>query len=327
MQSFPSTLDHTFHPLLVARCEPIARGIQLFELRHPQGKPLPEFTPGSHLQVKTPSGQLRQYSLCNDPEERDRYVIAVKREDQGRGGSISMVDQLKDGDMLEVGKVENLFALDPRARSLVLIAGGIGITPLLSMVRQLKAEGERKFRLYYLARDPESTAFLAELSSPELKALVNVHHDGGDPGQAYDLWPVLEKPGALTGTHVYCCGPKGLMDAVRDMTGHWPASSVHFESFGGDTKVHADDQPFTVQLARSGLRLQVPVGRSILEVAREQGIQVPSSCESGTCGTCKTRMLEGEADHRDLVLLDEEKSDHIMVCVSRARSGELVLDL
>lgn len=317
----------SFHPLLVTRAEPAAQGIQLFELRHPDGSTLPAFTPGAHLKIKTPSGHLRQYSLSNDPEERDRYVIAVKREAQGRGGSISMADQVKVGDLLEVGEIENLFELDERARSFVLVAGGIGITPMLAMARHLLAEGERKFKLYYLSRDAQTTAFLEDIANSDLKPHVIVHHDGGDPSNSYDLWPVLEKPGTLTGQHVYCCGPRGLMDAVRDMTGHWPSSAVHFESFGGDTKVHADDQPFSVHLARSGLTLEVPVGRSILEIAREHGVQAASSCESGTCGTCKTALLSGDADHRDMVLLDEEKTEHIMICVSRAKSAELTVDL
>ena len=319
--------DTSFSPLLVTRSEPAAQGIQLFEFRHPEGSPLPAFTPGAHVKVKTPSGHTRQYSLCNAPDETDRYVIAVKREAQGRGGSMSMVDQLKVGDSVEVGEVENLFELDERARSFILVAGGIGITPLLAMARSLLAEGERKFKLYYLTRDADSTAFLDEILTSDLKSHVVIHHDKGDPSNSYDLWPALEKPGTLTGQHVYCCGPRGLMDAVRDMTGHWPSSTVHFESFGGDTKIHADDQAFTVRLAKSGMDLEVPVGRSILEVAREHGIHAASSCESGTCGTCKTALLEGEADHRDMVLLDEEKSSHIMICVSRAKAGRLVIDL
>lgn len=321
------TQDTHFSRLTVTRSERAAQGIQLFEFRHPEGSALPGFTPGAHIRVRTPSGQTRQYSLCNAPDETDRYIIAVKREAQGRGGSISMVDQLKVGDSVEVGAVENLFELDDRARSFILVAGGIGITPLLAMARSLLAEGERKFKLYYLTRDAESTAFLDEILTSELKAHVVVHHDGGDPANSYDLWSALEKPGTLTGLHLYCCGPRGLMDAVRDMSGHWPSSTVHFESFGGDTKVHADDQAFAVRLARSELTLEVPVGRSILEVAREHGINVASSCESGTCGTCKTGLLEGEADHRDMVLLDEEKANHIMICVSRAKAGHLVIDL
>ena len=311
--------------LQVTEAAPAARGIQAFELRHPQGLPLLPFTAGSHLRVKTPAGMLRQYSLCNDPAETDRYRIAVKREDNGRGGSASMVDQLRAGDLLEVGEPENQFALEERASRFLLIAGGIGITPMLSMAYQLNAEG-RPYQLIYLSRDAQSTAFLEELRGPAFAGKVKVHHDQGDPAQALDLWPLLEKPGSTTGLHLYCCGPAGLMDAVRDMSGHWPASAVHFESFGVDTRAQADDQPFEVRVKSSGQRLTVPVGSTVLQVLREHGITVPSSCESGTCGSCKTGLLEGQADHRDLVLMDDEKASQIMVCVSRGQ-GSLLLDL
>lgn len=313
--------------LRVVRSEPAARGIQCFELRHPDGANLPPFTAGAHIRLRTPSGALRQYSLSNDPAERDRYVIAVKREAQGRGGSRSLVDEVRAGQSIEVGEPENLFALDPKSRSFLLIAGGIGITPMMAMARHLLAEGDRSFKLIVLTRDADSTAFLDELRGPDFAPHVTVHHDQGNPAQAFDLWPLLEKAGTATGRHVYCCGPTPLMDAVRDMTGHWPSSAVHFESFGADTKPHADDQPFVVMLQQQGRTVTVPVGRSILEALRDVGVQVPSSCESGTCGSCKTRLLDGEADHRDLVLMDDEKADHIMVCVSRARSPTLVLDL
>lgn len=313
--------------LRIAHTEPAARGIQRIELRHPQGDLLPPFTAGAHIPVRTSGGAMRQYSLCNSPAETDRYVIAVKREENGRGGSRSLVDAAQPGLMLDVGEPENLFELDPKASSFVLIAGGIGITPMMAMARHLVSEDGRPFKLYYLTRDAEGSAFLDELCAQPFAPSVVVHHDGGDPANAYDLWPVLEKPGSTRGRHVYCCGPTPLMDAVRDMSGHWPTSAVHFESFGADTLPHADDQPFEVQLQRSGVRYTVPVGRSILDTLREHGVEVASSCESGTCGSCKTRLLEGEADHRDLVLLPEERARRIMVCVSRAKTPCLVLDL
>ena len=319
--------DPTFMKLAVARAEPAARGIQRFELTAPDGGELPPFTAGAHIRVQTPLGVTRQYSLSNHPDERHRYVIAVKREHDGRGGSMSLVDGVQAGQTVDVGLPENLFELDAKARSFVLIAGGIGITPMMAMARQLSSEGDRPFKLYYLTRDAEGTAFLQDIHDSDFASSVVVHHDQGDPSNGFDLWPVLEKPGAAAGRHVYCCGPKALMDAVRDMTGHWPSSNVHFESFGGDTKPHADDQAFSVQLEKDGRSFVVPVGKSILDTLRAEGVHVPSSCESGTCGSCKTRLLGGEADHRDLVLLDEEKGDHIMVCVSRAKSPCLVLDL
>ena len=311
--------------LQITEARALAEGIQGFELRHPQGLPLQAFSAGAHLRVKTPAGMLRQYSLCNDPAETDRYRIAVKREAQGRGGSASMVDQLRPGDLIEVGAPQNQFALDERASRLLLIAGGIGITPLLSMAYQLNGEG-RPYQLIYLSRDAASTAFLQELGGPEFAGKVKIHHDQGNPEQALDLWPLLEKPGSTSGLHLYCCGPAGLMDAVRDMSGHWPASAVHFESFGVDTRARSEDQAFEVRVRSSGQQLTIPVGSSILQVLRDAGITVPSSCESGTCGSCKTGLLEGQADHRDLVLLDEEKASQIMVCVSRGQ-GSLLLDL
>lgn len=312
-------------PLRVAHRQAVASDIHLFELRHPDGAELPAFTAGAHIPVQTPCGAMRQYSLCNAPQDSHCYQIAVKREAAGRGGSASMVDALQVGDLLNVGAPENLFPLDERASRFILIAGGIGITPMLAMARQLLHE-QRPWRLYYLSRTPEHTAFLDVLQSGDLAPHVKIHHDHGDPQKGFDLWPVLEKPGSPAGAHVYCCGPTGLMDAVRDMTGHWPGSTVHFESFGSGHSTRDDDRTFSVHFSRSGQQLQVPAGQTILDIARQHGIHIPSSCESGSCGSCKTRLLSGEADHRDLVLLPEEKAQWIMPCVSRALGDQLSLD-
>ena len=309
-------------PLTVTRAEWAAEDIRLFELRDPAGGDLPEFTPGAHLSIATPGGIVRKYSLCNDPAERDRYVIAVKREANGRGGSLAMTDRLNAGDTLFVSAPRNDFPLVPSPAGYTLIAGGIGITPLLSMARHLKATGGR-FRLYYLTRSPETTAFRAELTSPQFRGIATIHHDGGEPANAFDLWPALEKPRG----HVYCCGPRGLMDAVRDMTGHWSSAAVHFEAFQDAAVAQPDDRAFAVEIKATGQRIDVPVGTSILDALRAAGHTVPSSCESGTCGSCKTRLVSGDVDHRDLVLADYEKGANIMVCVSRARSGDIVIDL
>jgi phthalate 4,5-dioxygenase reductase subunit len=313
------------HPLRVTRKQAIARDIHLFELCHPDGDPLPPFTAGAHLPIQVPGGAMRQYSLCNDPQETNRYQIAVKRDESGRGGSRRLVDEVDVGGTLMVGAPENLFGLSDKAKSFILVAGGIGITPMMAMVRSLQAEGLRKFKLYYFSRDAEGSAFLDELAADDLGGQVVVHHDHGDPARSFDLWKIFEK--VASGTHVYCCGPKGLMDSVRDMTGHWPDSAIHFESFGADTKPHADDKPFEVVLQRSGQRVEVGARQTILDALRAVQVTVPSSCESGTCGSCKVGLLEGEADHRDLVLMPEEKADHVMVCVSRAKGDRLVLDL
>ncbi|MBV7484848.1 PDR/VanB family oxidoreductase [Bordetella sp. BOR01] len=311
-------------PLRIASIVDAADGIRSFELRPARGGELPPFTPGSHIKVQVPNGELRKYSLCNDAAERDRYVITVKRDAQGRGGSISLVDLASVGDTLPTSLPDNAFALVDNPGSLIFIAGGIGITPILSMIRSLGEPPTVPWKLYYLSQAPAGTAFLDELGNPALKASVRIHHDHGDPAQSLDLWPVLEKPNR---GHVYCCGPRGLMEAVRDMSGHWSPGRIHFESFLEGGARQPDDQPFTVALARSGGELQVPVGKSILSVLLEAGVRVGHSCESGTCGSCRTGLLAGTADHRDMVLLPDEQDSQVMVCVSRASCEKLVLDL
>jgi phthalate 4,5-dioxygenase reductase subunit len=308
--------------VVVSEASRIADDIFLFELRHRHGADLPEFTAGSHIALRVPNGLERKYSLCNDPAERDCYAIAVKREADGRGGSLSLVDGIKPGDELLITPPHNDFGLVKSPAGYLFIAGGIGITPILSMVRHLKSSGTGRFKLYYCARSPGTTAFGDALGGPQFRGQVTIHHDRGDPAQALDLWPLLERPKG----HLYCCGPRSMMQAVRDMTGHWLPSSVHFEAFAEPPKRSPQDLPFRVRLMRSGDVVDVPVGVTILEVLRARGLVVPSSCESGTCGTCRTKLLGGEADHRDLVLTESERADNIMLCVSRARSGELQID-
>ena len=290
---FAVSSEPAFFNLDVVRKERVATGIDLFELRLPAGvmaRELPAFTPGAHLTVEVPAGMRRNYSLCSDPAERSFYQIAVKRD----------------------------------AAEFLFIAGGIGITPILAMVRHLQSQGGPEFKLIYCTRDADSTAFIDELSRPALAGRVQIHHDQGDIAQALDLWPVFETP---KNCHVYCCGPRGLMDAVADMSGHWPSGRIHFESFGVDAAADAANTAFSVRLSRSGQTVAVAANQSILDALRAGGLRVPSSCESGTCGTCRTRLLAGEAEHRDMVLSPDEQADHIMVCVSRAKSAELVLDL
>lgn len=310
--------------LRIANAAEVAQGIRSFELVQIDGSELPAFTPGSHVKVQVPNGAIRKYSLCNDPNDRSRYVIAVKRDENGQGGSVSLVDDAQVGDILRVSFPDNAFPLTESAPRYIFIAGGIGITPILSMVRSFGELPPAPWKLYYFSRSPETTAFADALSAPELRGHVHIHHDYGDPSQSFDLWPVLERP---NGAHIYCCGPRGLMDTVRDMSGHWPHANVHFESFNDGAKPRPDDKPFTVRLAKSNQTFEVPVGKSILTVLREGGCNVPSSCESGTCGSCRTTLISGGADHRDMVLMPEEMESQIMVCVSRANSDELVLDL
>jgi phthalate 4,5-dioxygenase reductase subunit len=293
-------------------------------LQSPEGAALPLFTPGAHILVETPSGSRRSYSLCGDPANTQTWKIAVKRDANGRGGSVSLVDGMHAGDLLMASPWSNLFELETKASEFIFIAGGIGITPILSMMRYLRGQGRTDFKLFYCTRDKPSTAFLEELDEAGMAEHVTVHHDHGDLSQALDLWPIFERPNKA---HVYCCGPQGLMDSVRDMTGHWPSEQIHFESFGAAAVDAANNQPFDVVLKKTGERITVPAHQSILETLRACGHHVPSSCESGACGCCRTSLISGEADHRDMVLTPEEHSHQIMVCVSRAKSNELVLDL
>jgi phthalate 4,5-dioxygenase reductase subunit len=308
--------------LRVTRNDAIADGINLFEFRDAGGSELPQFSAGAHIAIHVPNGMLRKYSLCNDPAERDRYQVAVKREVNGRGGSCSLTDDVKAGDELTVVAPVNDFGLPPRAQDFLFIAGGIGVTPMMAMIRQVIAEGKR-FRLFYCTRSPETTAFLEELSAPQFKDMVMIHYDQGDPSRSLDLRPILAE--RKNREHLYCCGPRPLMEAVRAMTDHWSPTAVHFEAFSEAETHKPDDKPFKVRLARSGTVLDVSTSTTILEVLREHGLEVPSSCETGTCGTCRTKLLAGEADHRDLVLAEHERKDTIMICVSRARGDEITI--
>jgi phthalate 4,5-dioxygenase reductase subunit len=217
----------------------------------------------------------------------------------------------------------NDFGLPPRAQDFLFIAGGIGITPIMAMIREVLRQGKR-FRLFYCSRSPETTAFLDELSAPEFKDQVTIHYDQGDPARSLDLKPVLAE--RKNREHLYCCGPRPLMEAVRNMTDHWSSTAVHFEAFSEAETHKPTDKPFKLRLARSGEVLDVPTTKTILEILRDRGLEVPSSCETGTCGTCRTKLIAGEADHRDLVLAEHERADTVMICVSRAKSDEITID-
>src|SRR5262245_48032156 len=234
--------------LRVTRAALIAEDIRLFELRRSNSAELPEFTASSHVVVRTPHGALRKFSLCNDPAERDCYVLAVKREATGRGGSLSLVDGTRVGDELFVSAPCNNFGLVRSTGGYVFIAGGIGIAPIVSMIRHLTTSGAGKFRLVYCTRTPDATAFREDLCAPEFRGKVKIHHDQGNPSRSLDLWTILEQP---KGQHVYCCGPRSMMQAVRDMTGHWSSAAVHFEAFTEPLRNASDDRAFTVRLARS----------------------------------------------------------------------------
>ncbi|GMU02484.1 PDR/VanB family oxidoreductase [Corallococcus caeni] len=316
--------------LRVARITREAEGIQSYELVSQDGGALPEFEAGAHLDVQVPGlNGMRQYSLCNDPGETHRYVIAVQRDANGRGGSKAMHDHVHEGDVLTVSEPINDFPL-LYGRSYVLIAGGIGITPLLAMARLLERTGAQ-WVLHYCARDADRTAFRELLSTPSFAGRVHLHHDGGDPTKGLDVRALLATRGP--GTRLYCCGPAGLMKAVREAAAlhKWPWEKVHFEAFTaeGTSATHATaEEDFEVALKSTGQVLRVPAGKTVLNVLRTHGVKVESDCEAGSCGTCVTRVCEGTPDHRDTFFQQESAGDaRMLVCVSRARSKRLVLDL
>jgi len=307
--------------MTVAARRDLTSDIAEFTLQPEEGAALPPFTPGAHVTVRTPAGAMRRYSLMGDGENPEVYRIAVKREAESRGGSVSMHEDATEGTELLVEPPENDFEL-VEAPEYLLIAGGIGITPIYAMAEALDSRG-KPFRLIYLTRAPEETAYAEELRAAFGDRL-ELHHDEGKEENFYDFWDDFETP---TKAHVYCCGPAPLMEEVEAVSGHWPEDAIHFEDFKPVEVVRADDTPFEVELARSGGTVTVPEDRSILEALRDAGHATVSSCESGTCGTCRTGLVSGEVDHRDMVLTAEEKADNIMICVSRAKEGRLVLDL
>jgi vanillate O-demethylase ferredoxin subunit len=304
-----------------------AQDIASFELARTDGAPLPGFSAGSHIDVRIPGGLTRQYSLCNDSGESHRYRIAVLRDAASRGGSAGMHDAVHEGDTLHISEPRNHFPLQHAQRSL-LFAGGIGVTPLLCMAQRLAAIGA-DFALHYCTRSPERTAFQGEIAASAFASRVHFHHDSGPPSQKLNLQRLLGHPEA--GTHLYVCGPTGFIDhVVGTARSHgWPGEQIHLEYFGAAAQDHSADGAFEVRLASSGKCYPVAAGQTVVQALHAQGVEIMTSCEQGVCGTCITRVLEGEPDHRDLYFTAEEKdrNDQFTPCCSRAKSRLLVLDL
>ncbi|HEV2552011.1 MAG TPA: PDR/VanB family oxidoreductase [Stellaceae bacterium] len=316
--------------LVVSDIRALTPAIKRFELRGRDGGALPPFTAGAHIDVAVtlPNGApgSRSYSLVNSPIGRDRYEIAVLREPQGSGGSAFMHERVQIGDRLAASAPRNDFPLAGEAREHWLIAGGIGITPILAMARVLAASGQ-PFALHYCARSPETMVYREEIAALAGDR-ARFYFDGGDPARGLDVGALLAAP--MPGRHVYVCGPRGMIDAVltRCQRSQWPRDQVHFELFT-PAKAEAGDQAFEVVLARSGRSVRVAAGKTILETLLEVGEEPLSDCRRGECGVCVTEVLAGEPLHRDYYLTDSEKAagKSMCICVSRARGAKLVLDL
>ena len=292
------------------------------------GSALPAFAAGAHVDVHLPGGLVRQYSLCNDPAETHRYQLGVLRDAASRGGSAAVHDSLQVGQSLTISAPKNHFGLAHGARRHLLLAGGIGITPLLCMAERLANTGA-DFALHHCTRSLVRTPFVQRIRTSAFANRVHWHHDDGDAAQKIDLAALLGTP--HDGEHVYVCGPQGFMDAVLGTAraAGWPADQLHSEAFGAAPVQHDGDAAFEVQLASSGRVVLVPAGQTVLQALAAAGVEVLSSCEQGVCGTCLTRVLDGQPDHRDQYLTPEEQAacDQFLPCCSRARSPRLVLDL
>lgn len=303
--------------------------IRRFVLEGGDGGELPPMTPGSHIDIHLAPGLVRQYSICNGPDDRDGYVIAVKRELQSRGGS-SRMHGLVAGDFLEIGLPRNNFPLAEDAQRHLLIAGGIGITPLFSMARHVAARGG-SFLLHYFVRSPQHVAFRNMLGTKELSSSVTIHAGLDAVATGDRLAELLAVPDG--GTHLYVCGPGPFMEAAiaAALARGWPTARIHREYFGAVPIDRAgEDGSFDVRLAASGRTIRVATDETIVQALQREGVQADISCEQGICGICVTRVLEGMPDHRDSFLTDEEKraGDRMCICVSRSIDrGSLVLEL
>lgn len=311
-------------PVVVKRKWQSADGVVGFELAAREGH-LPTFQPGAHIDVHLPNGLIRQYSITNGPGELMSYVIGVKAETASKGGSQALIDTVREGDVLAISEPRNNFPLRRDATRTVLIAGGIGITPLLSMARFLD-KSSLPYELHYFTRAGEQVAFRSELEA--LHGQI-VFHTGLPREQIRTTVAAVLGPYQFA-QHVYVCGPGAMLESVRDTASAqgWPDEAIHFEYFKND-KIIDNSSAFDIELARSAMTLHVPAGRTILEVMREHGLVVPSSCEQGACGTCLTTVIEGEVDHQDVYLNKTERASNtcMMTCVSRAKSPRLVLDI
>jgi len=301
-----------------------ARGVVSVELRAAEGGELPAYAPGAHIDLHLGNGLVRSYSLCGAPEQRDRYVVGVLNDRASRGGSRYVHEQLRVGATLPVTAPRNHFALDESAAHTVLVAGGIGITPIACMARRLAQLG-RSFELLYCARSRAEAAFLDELE--QYGDALRLHLDE-EQGGAPDLAARLA--GHAPDTHFYCCGPGPMLQAFESACAGLGYQNVHIERFAADPAVSAvQEGEYTVELARCGKRLTVPAGKALLDALLEAGVEVDHSCREGVCGSCETRVLEGLPEHRDSVLSKNERESGktMMVCVSGCKGARLVLDL
>ena len=307
---------------IVEQIEDGGPGIKLFSLVDPDHWELPPFGPGAHIDLHLPGGLVRTYSLCNDPADDKRYVVAVKREAEGRGGSIVLHDAVKVGDTIGVTLPRGGLDLSADVTRFTFIGGGIGVTPFLSAAAWLKRMGRSKFTLHVIARGEPP---LADLLAPLCKSGHVVIHDTSS-GQRPDIAALVGRP--LSDVALACCGPDGMIDDFEQASRDWPADRVHIERFvPPPLPVDPDAKPYVLALAKSKREITVAAGRTMLSALTDIGIDVPASCCGGICGSCKVDWLEGQPVHRDRVLSPAERERSLLVCVAGSAGDRLVLDL
>jgi ferredoxin-NADP reductase len=311
--------------LVVQSYEVVAEDVVAVTLVHPQGETLPAWTPGVHIDLVLTPEITRQYSLCGSPADSDRFVVGILNAPNSRGGSRHVHEAVSTGSVIRIRGPRNHFPLVASPRY-VFIAGGIGVTPMIPMIAEAEAAGA-DWTLLYGGRSEASMAFIDQLRSYGDRVTLLPGNDVALMSVALDARIGTPQPDTL----VYTCGPEGLLGAVEARCASWPAGSLHLERFAAKATEGAVDTEFEVELARTGITITVPAGRSIFDAAQDHGVSVLGSCHEGVCGTCETVILgfDGEVDHRDSVLNDEEKSSNetMMICVSRCTSGRLTLDL
>jgi len=300
-----------------------ARDTNLYEFVRPDGKALPPYEPGAHVDVHLPNGVVRQYSLIVPAQDPKAYTLGIKRDPASRGGSRFIHDDLRVGRMLKISAPRNNFALKEDAPHVVLFAGGIGITPIWCMVQRLDQLG-RSWKLYYAARSRADMAFLHTL---EGMAPAQFHFDEESAGKFLDVAALIAQ--APKDAHLYCCGPTPMLSAFEAATASWPREQVHIEYFTPKAQPTDKKGGFVVELAKSGQEFVIPEGQSILQVLLDAGIDVDYSCELGICGACEQRVISGEPEHHDAILTEEEQASNtkVMICCAGCKSERLVLDM
>ncbi len=315
----------------VSRKQQEALDIVSLELVPVDAELLPAFTAGAHIDIHLPSKQIRQYSLCGALNNLSSYQVAILRDPASRGGSVELHDNVQEGDRLMISAPRNLFELVPGASNNILLAGGIGVTPILTMAEQLATEGAN-FTMHYCARSESRMAFQNKLAKASYADRVKFHLDDGAPSQRLDL--AVELPAPSTDVHLYVCGPSGFIDHVLSVAKEqgWPSSQLHREYFSADGVSLEPAEEFRVQIASTGEVFSIPEGRSVVDVLYDHSFDIPVSCEEGMCGSCVTTLLsvEGSVQNNDMYLSESQHAEGRLFtpCCSRATAGSLlVLDL